>query len=214
MLDFAYPRAVMQDLAAAAASLLVLDHHKTAAADIGDLPYCRFDMTRSGCAMAWSHYHADAPLPPLLAYIQDKDLWTWKLDASNEVSAALASHPMDFRLWDQLTIDALKRDGSAIRRYQSQLVRDICAQARRGRFAGEDVPFVNTPVLQSYVGNALARGEKFVVLWHERPDGTLRVSLRSTDGGKDVAEIARAYGGGGHERAAGFGLPGMEALRR
>ena len=32
-----------------------------------------------------------------------------------------------------------------------------------------------------------------------------KVSLRSTDGTVDVSEIARAQGGGGHQRAAGFG---------
>ena len=32
-----------------------------------------------------------------------------------------------------------------------------------------------------------------------------KVSLRSTDGAVDVSAIARAHGGGGHQRAAGFG---------
>jgi bifunctional oligoribonuclease and PAP phosphatase NrnA len=32
-----------------------------------------------------------------------------------------------------------------------------------------------------------------------------KVSLRSTDGRVDVSEIARKQGGGGHQRAAGFG---------
>jgi phosphoesterase RecJ-like protein len=32
-----------------------------------------------------------------------------------------------------------------------------------------------------------------------------KVSLRSTDGRVDVSEIARQQGGGGHQRAAGFG---------
>jgi oligoribonuclease NrnB/cAMP/cGMP phosphodiesterase (DHH superfamily) len=144
--------------------------------------------------------------------VQDKDLWQWQLPDSQEVSAALASHALDFRVWDQLDVKDLVREGRAIRRYQGQLVREICAQAKRGRFDGHEVPIINTPVLQSYVGNALARGEKFVLAWHQRPDGTLRVSLRSTDGGLDVAEIARRYGGGGHERAAGFALPSIAAL--
>ena len=213
VLDFAYARAITVELAKAAASYLVIDHHKSAAADLADLPYCRFDMEKSGAVLAWEHFHPGAELPPLLAYIQDKDLWRWKLESSAEVSAALASHPLEFKLWDQLKIDDLKRDGAAIRRYQGQMVREICAQARRGTFDGHDVPIVNTPVLQSYVGNALAKAEKFVLAWHERPDGTLRVSLRSTDGGLDVAEIARRYGGGGHERAAGFSLPGIDSLR-
>ncbi len=212
VLDFAHPRAITEELAAKAASYLVIDHHKSAAADLEGLSYCRFDMEKSGCVLAWEHFHPGADVPRLLAYIQDKDLWRWKLDHSAEVSAALASHPLDFKLWDQFTVEDLRRDGVAIRRYQGQLVREICAQARRGRFDGHEIPIVNTPVLQSYVGNALAKGEKFVLAWHERPDGSARVSLRSTDGGLDVAEISRRYGGGGHERAAGFSLKDLEAL--
>jgi len=213
LVDFAYPRDITLGLAAVARSILVLDHHKSAAADLSDQPYCRFDMSKSGCVLAWEHFHPKAPVPELLEYIQDKDLWTWKLPDSHEVSAALASHPLEFRLWDSFKVSELVREGRAIRRYQGQLVREICSQARRGQFDGHEVAIVNSPVLQSYVGNALARGEKFVLAWHERPDGSVRVSLRSTDGGLDVAEIARRYGGGGHERAAGFSLPSIDALR-
>ena len=41
-----------------------------------------------------------------------------------------------------------------------------------------------------------------------------KVSLRSTDGAVDVSAIARAHGGGGHRRAAGFGsdLPYAELV--
>lgn len=213
MLDFAYPRAVTLDLAGRARSLLILDHHKSAAADLSDQSFARFDMTKSGCVLAWEHFHPNAPVPELLRYVQDKDLWDWKLPDSQEVSAALSSYPLDFRMWDAFKVSELVREGRAIRRYQGQLVREICSQARHGEFAGHEVPIVNTPVLQSYVGNALARGEKFVLAWHERPDGSVRVSLRSTDGGLDVAEIARRHGGGGHERAAGFSLPSIDSLR-
>ena len=39
----------------------------------------------------------------------------------------------------------------------------------------------------------------------ERGRAGRKVSLRSTDGRVDVSAIAREQGGGGHERAAGFG---------
>lgn len=32
-------------------------------------------------------------------------------------------------------------------------------------------------------------------------------SLRSTDAGADVSEIAKRYGGGGHRNASGFKMP-------
>lgn len=205
--DFAYPRAIMLEMKKIAHSLIVLDHHKTAEQELAGLDFARFDQSRSGCVLTWNHFHEGKEVPALLRYIQDKDLWQWKLEQSAEVSAALASHPMDFSTWDRMNVEDLRREGVAIRRYQSQLVREMCAQSKRRRFEGHDVPFVNTPVLQSYVGNALARNEAFVVLWHERPDGSIRVSLRSAPPvGIDVSSIARKFGGGGHPQAAGFSL--------
>jgi phosphoesterase RecJ-like protein len=41
-------------------------------------------------------------------------------------------------------------------------------------------------------------------LLSENPRGKYKVSLRATDGDVDVSVIARAQGGGGHRRAAGF----------
>jgi phosphoesterase RecJ-like protein len=46
-------------------------------------------------------------------------------------------------------------------------------------------------------------GTKVAVLVRERPHGR-KASLRATDGTVDVSAIARAQGGGGHRRAAGF----------
>lgn len=50
-------------------------------------------------------------------------------------------------------------------------------------------------------------GTEIAALFREREDGGVKVSLRST-GDADVAEIARGFGGGGHERAAGATLEG------
>ncbi len=46
-------------------------------------------------------------------------------------------------------------------------------------------------------------------LTREEPDGAIKVSLRSKSEA-DVSRIAQAYGGGGHRRAAGFTVRGME----
>lgn len=37
-------------------------------------------------------------------------------------------------------------------------------------------------------------------------------SLRSREGGVDVSEIAKQFGGGGHKHAAGFRLPEFRAV--
>lgn len=53
-------------------------------------------------------------------------------------------------------------------------------------------------------------GAELCVLFKERPDGSVKLSLRSTPR-INVAQIARGWGGGGHAQAAGAVLPmGLE----
>jgi phosphoesterase RecJ-like protein len=51
-------------------------------------------------------------------------------------------------------------------------------------------------------------GVKAIMLLYEDQQGMIKGSLRSTPGGFLVDKLARALGGGGHERAAGFALAG------
>lgn len=51
-------------------------------------------------------------------------------------------------------------------------------------------------------------GAKAIVLIYEDANGLIKGSLRSTPNGFMVDKLARALGGGGHERAAGFSFPG------
>lgn len=95
--DFSYKRAVLEDLARKAKRLIVLDHHDSAEKDLVDLPYAYFDQTRSGARLAWDYVSQmkDMPVilvPPVLAYIEDRDLWKWEMHKSREVNEVL-SHP-------------------------------------------------------------------------------------------------------------------------
>jgi phosphoesterase RecJ-like protein len=53
-------------------------------------------------------------------------------------------------------------------------------------------------------------GTEIAVLFRELPDGGVKVSFRST-GSANVAVLARSFGGGGHEKAAGATLTGALA---
>lgn len=205
IVDFSYPRAALEAIAAQAASLLVLDHHITAQNALADLPYAQFDQKRSGAVMAWEWAHAQ-PVPWLLQYVQDKDLWQWALPASREINAALSSYPCDFHVWDGLRREVLEAEGRAILRYENELVGKIAAEAVRVSFHGEIVPAVQSAVLNSQLGERLSAGYPFCVIWHDR-DGRRYYSLRSRADGADVSTIATKYGGGGHTHAAGFSVP-------
>lgn len=61
-------------------------------------------------------------------------------------------------------------------------------------------------IFASDAGNRMAEGELFSASYFDTPEGR-KFSLRSKEGGMDVSEIAKRFGGGGHARAAGFQVP-------
>jgi hypothetical protein len=205
MVDFAYGRDETLAIKAAVASLTILDHHKSAQEVLGDLPFATFDMDRSGAMLAWRYWHPGVEPPPLIAYVQDRDLWHFELPNSRDVSAALASYPMDFEVWSSLDVDVLAREGAAISRFRRQTVETIVGFARMGEIGGYTVPIVNATAHWSDVGEAMLErfpDAPFVGAYYEDAEGARRWSLRSR--GFDVSEVAKKLGGGGHERAAGF----------
>lgn len=204
IVDFSYPRPTLEALAESTKHLAVLDHHITAQQALAGFPHACFDQDRSGAVLAWEWAH-DGPPPWLLRYIQDKDLWRWALPLSREINAALASYPLDFRVWDGLTQKTLETEGRAILRHEQELVGKIVAEAVLVSFHGETVPAVQSAVLTSQVGERLSEGHPFCLIWHDR-DGRRYFSLRSREGHADVGAIAAAYGGGGHTHAAGFSV--------
>ncbi len=201
--DFAYDRQTSLALFESATSLVILDHHRSAEGEIGDLPFCFFDMERSGAVMTWQHLHVE-PVPLLLQYVQDRDLWRNQLPESEEVSAALRARPFDFETWDTIDIDQLRSEGRALLAYQRRMIERIAAHASPVEILGVKVPAVNSPILQSELGDRLVKGHPFAAVWWQGAGEVARWSLRSTPAGLDVSEIAARYGGGGHRTAAGF----------
>lgn len=211
MVDFSYKRDVLLEMVERAESLVILDHHKTAAEDLRDLPrkaHTVFDMERSGAIITWQYFHEGAP-PPLLKHIEDRDLWRFALPHTREIQANLFSYPYDFEVWDQLMqrpLEELIADGKAIERKHNKDIRELIeVTKRRLDIGGYNVPAANMPyTMASDAAHIMAQGEPFAATYYDEPDGRC-FSLRSTkDVGVDVSAIARKYGGGGHKHASGF----------
>ncbi len=216
ILDFSYSRETMLALKSSAKSLRCLDHHKTAEEALQGLDFCTFDMGRSGAILTWDYLVEagllkDAALPWLVPFVQDRDLWLWKLPLSREINAALASYPMDFAVWDKLattqTPVSMAIQGEGILRYQQQLAAIQASHAELAIIAGYIVPVVNCTALISETIGRLAVGQLFAAGWFEK-DGDCVYSLRSAPDGLDVSVIAKSLGGGGHKHAAGFTISG------
>jgi len=214
ILDFSYKRPVLSELCRSARRVVILDHHISAQQDLAGLDQefdnleVVFDLERSGAVITWEYFHA-TPVPHLLACVQDRDLWHFQIPDSRHITAALMSYPLEFELWHRWAnsaqeLEQLIGEGRAINRYREQLIEQYRPLAVMGSLAGYEVPIVNCPhaIVSELVGQ-LAQGYPFAAGYTDQ--GSQRSwSLRSTQAGLDVAEIARRFGGGGHPRAAGF----------
>lgn len=206
IVDFSYPRGTILELQARVHDLVILDHHITAQDELDGLPFATFDMHKSGARMAWEYWHPGKELPDLLAYVEDKDLWLWKLDQSQEVTIALHSYPHDFAIWDSLKVEHLKLEGVALLRLQEKLVDAAVNRARIETLFGYDVPVVNAAIFCSEIANKLCKLHPecpFAAAYHDDKSGERSWSLRSV-GEFDVSVLARQAGGGGHKNASGF----------
>jgi hypothetical protein len=228
--DIAPPPRAYRALAEHVAQLVVLDHHVSAQRDFEADPFLarelaagghdvRFDLSRSGATLTWGALHPDEPLPDLLSYVEDQDLWRWKLPRAREINAAIGSHPRDFAVWSALAetpLDALAEQGEPILRAQRMEVERALPKAQPIALGALRVEAVNARTLRAELGHELATRARFGA-----PCGAVyRIEGRRVDvslysiGELDVAALAALHGGGGHRNAAGFSLDLADWLAR
>ncbi|NUQ57289.1 MAG: DHH family phosphoesterase [Candidatus Paceibacter sp.] len=214
MLDFCYDKkSDLQRLIKNNKKVVIIDHHKSKKDDIKIASEYVYDIDHSGAVLAWQYFHPGNKVPVLLFYIEDYDLWKFKIPNTKEIMALVEMTEFDFDKWDKLATELedeekLKKnieEGSAALRYKEYLVKEISGDAEKAEFEGYQAMVVNSTVLKSEIGNFLVKsGAEVGIIWSERK-GEKAVSLRS--GSKvDVAKLAEKYGGGGHKSAAGFGF--------
>jgi hypothetical protein len=225
MVDFSYKRPAMLELAKAANSITILDHHKSAQEDLVDLPdnvHVVFDMDRSGAMITWEYFHGPDFTPTLVKYVQDRDLWKFEYAYSKEIAAHIFSYEYTFENWQELyrDLDTPARfelavnSGLAILKKQDKDVDELLQNKYDIVIGGSyTVPTVNLPyTLASDGANKLSEGKPFASSWYFDGEGFV-FSLRSKENGIDVCEIAKLYNGGGHKHAAGFKVKSMDDLR-
>jgi len=219
IVDFSYRKDILLTMNAVAqpAGIVVLDHHKTAEKECDGLDFCVFDMGKSGARLTLEYLEnnrlINIDIPSLLVdYTEDRDLWRFALPNSKEVNSAIRSYPFIFEAWDDLSqrsLEDLIIEGAAIERYRNQQIDIHISHAREIEMAGHrvlGVPCTAGEILSEVAGK-LAEERPFGVCWFDTRDGYRVYSLRSRNGGYDVAEIAKSFGGGGHKNAAGFRMP-------
>jgi oligoribonuclease NrnB/cAMP/cGMP phosphodiesterase (DHH superfamily) len=211
VLDFSFKRDILLR-EVTRLKITVLDHHKTAKADLEGLDFCHFNPDKSGAVMAWEYFHPGRHTPKLLRHIQDRDLWKFQMFETREITTALRSISEDFEVWKRNMHDTstLSEIGAIQLSVVNESVRFLTERSGHLEIKGHRVPAVNSPLYRSEIGHALLEkfpDSDFSVVYYdtETADRTwLRTYSLRSEKGFNVAAIAEAFGGGGHHSAAGF----------
>ncbi len=214
ILDFSFPADLLRGIEERAAKLVMLDHHKSAAEKLTGFA-CRcgvvhFDLSKSGARLAWEFFHPEQPMPALLKYIEDRDIWKWEFAESAGFLSALDMEPQEFARWQQIAayspaqLDAFMARGAAMDEKYRKLAADIAEGAQPLVFNGVAGLMVNAPgMFHSLVGDLLsAQTGTFALLW-SAGSGGVKAGLRSQRN-FDCIALAESMGGGGHAQACGF----------
>jgi uncharacterized protein len=209
--------------------MICIDHHKSALdreeelKEFCDETYIRMGSNLSGSTLVW-HYFNDRfnealPVPTLLQYIADQDIWEWKLECSREINAALnvfEGHADDIRE----ELERSMADEAAWRRLRltegHAIVEMVDSQVNKTAWQAVDIPagrvtlrVLNSASFSSELGNYLCSESELApnviaVIYSIQRDWSVRCSVRSISGGAvNAREFAQRYGGGGHDNAAG-----------
>jgi hypothetical protein len=225
LVDFSYPKAILEQIAAEAASVTILDHHKTAQADVQSLLDAKiiggeFDMLRSGAGMAWDWFHeghapTSSPMSKIGTCGAGKNLRAARSARGCRLSRLGTSR--SGTMWhlgsSGASASEIIREGEALNRKLQLDCDRLADNAQWIEIGGVTAPCVNANVMFcSDLANKLAQipDAPFGATYFIDSDGVQCFSLRSLDEKMDVSAIAKQYGGGGHRNASGFGLnPGQ-----
>ena len=210
--DFSLKRDKMLELAELVDRVIVIDHHKTAEAELVNLPEnveVNFNMSESGATLTWLYFY-DEPIPEIFEYIKDRDLWNWKLPDSREISEALAFliKPNDinsFRDNAFIGITALKEIGSTLLKKKNQQVQSKLSKVQDLTLCDIEFKAINVTENISELGNEICiEYNKPALMYFITQDMKVICSLRSINELSDVSKVATIFGGGGHRNASGF----------
>jgi len=220
MADFSFKRPDILELASYSEKVIILDHHKTAAEDLVDLPdnvEAVFDMDRSGARITYDWLVGNGVIfepevETLVNYVQDVDLWAKELPMTEEVGTVVRATDYSLPAWDDLAaamknVASVAQGGKMILANNNKVMETHAETAREVTIDGHVVLAVSVPYMfGSRMAEMLCTEENskypFGAYYIHHPWGT-QWGLRSR-GEFDVSEIAKKFGGGGHKNAAGF----------
>jgi len=214
IVDFSFPPDVMTELKQKAKAVHWYDHHITSVPVHEKLGWGVIDLKESGASLTWKQEFPNQPVPRIIQYVRDKDLYEWKLPDSRALSMDLGNNPDVHRpesaTWKELIDGVDDREWNDMIRRGTRALEEQRQRVIRGAKNGFEVDFlghrafaVNWSLEASDIGEYIYTELKYplAILFYYNGE-TWTFSLRSPS--IDCSQLALKFGGGGHPGAAGF----------
>ncbi len=222
IVDFSFKPELMLRFKEEAQAVHWYDHHITAVPIQKELGWGEIDLEECGATLTWKQEFPDQPLPKILEYVRDKDLYQWKLPDSREISMFLRqvegiTNPLN-PFWQELLSgpdDAAWKEMSQLGaqglKHQEMTLKQGIKNGFELDFHGHRTLVVNWSLEASDMGEFIYKdlGYDIALMFYFTGRGW-NFSLRSEK--VDVSQLALKYGGGGHPGAAGFRQTNIDFL--
>jgi oligoribonuclease NrnB/cAMP/cGMP phosphodiesterase (DHH superfamily) len=221
-------------------NLIWIDHHKRPDKDIAkELIKKKIkisgirDHKHAACFLVWKFFNKGAP--EFVKYIQDMDLWTFKLENSTYFIAGLINlkekynrknikYILDLLDFDNFNLNKPKiiDKGKIIHEHEKKHILSLIPFGKIIKFYGKKAFIINTNFFSSSFAEVLfnLKNKKYkdveiFIIWNKIYDtNKYKFSLRKRkNSNTDLSLIAKEYGGGGHPAAAAFHLDDISKFK-
>jgi oligoribonuclease NrnB/cAMP/cGMP phosphodiesterase (DHH superfamily) len=225
--DFSFKYNILKDLIKNANKVLILDHHQSAEKDLKNIPKENkvFRMDHSGAYITWAYFFGEENVPLMIRYVEDNDIWKRSMNNVKQVISYIMTLSKTYDSYEKLLDDnyittTVIPIGDGIQKQNDNCINDGVKKMavnfilldNRLYFVGS----VNTSILKSEIGNAflIANPDANFAICYSKNEytGETYISMRSTNMGSDVEEIASKFGGGGHRNSAGLSVYSAETI--
>lgn len=202
-------------------NLIWIDHHKSAITEYMKTAVSIRGLReegQAGCELTWQYLFSDVRIPEAVKYLGRYDIW----DISNPeymqfqygMKSELNVMNPEAPVWNIITHTGLTNGvaktlekGKSILSYINNDFKVYAAKhAHEVQFEGMSCIAINRGCASSTLFDSMyeKNKHKLMIPYCKLPDGRWTISLYTTHTNIDCGSIAKKYGGGGHQQAAGF----------
>lgn len=229
IVDFSFPRSVIQGLIDRDVKVTVIDHHEGAFNDLSNFTArfyrYHYDVTKCGATLTWERFFPGVEPPGFLKYIQANDIrddfYYDNYENVKCVTSAIWQSRQSFTTYEAIAnmdeddlLKAIVEDGKALWEVKKSAIKELLKEVVFEDFE----EFVKVPTLRLLSKHLAYRSDlaeiylmenrqhPFMLLSNKKMTRFHLRSYKRSSNAVAVNEICSRFGGGGHVNSAGFRL--------